>query len=96
MKTKLFQDEEGKIKVRLVKQGDKYGLNNCIKHEETEPLVEFYDPRHFVSRYYLEDILSIKPHQGICLEGSRYEYLAIEGDCLDSVKKWLIKLTEKQ
>ena len=95
MKTKLFQDEERKIKVRLVKQGDKYGLNNCIKHEETEPLVEFYDPRHFVRRYYLQDILSIKPQQGLCLEASRYEYLAIEGDCLDSVKKWL-KLVEKR
>lgn len=92
MKTKLFQDEGNKIKVRLIKRGDKYGLDNCIKHEETEPLVEFYDPRHFVRRYYLEDILSIKPQQGLCLEGSRYGYLAIEGPCLDKVKKWVRNL----
>jgi hypothetical protein len=95
MKSKLFQDEGNKIKVRLIKRGDKYGLSNCETHNETDPLVEFYDPRHFVRRYYLKTILSIKPQQGLCLEGSRYEYLAIEGDCLDSVKKWL-KLVEKR
>lgn len=92
MKTKLFKDEERKIKVRLVKQGDRYGLNNCVTHNETEPMIEFYDPRHFVRRYYLSTILEIEPGQGLCLEASRYEYLAIEGPCLDKVKKWLKSL----
>ena len=50
---------------RIVKKGEAYGLDNCLVHEEDEPLVEFYDatyPFHadpegnvlgqFVSRYY--------------------------------------------
>jgi hypothetical protein len=93
MKTKLFQDEGNKIKVRLIKRGDKYGLSNCETHNETDPLVEFYDPRHFVSRYYLSTIMEIEPGQGLCLDGSRYEYLAIDGSCLDNVKKWVKSLT---
>ena len=88
MKSKLFNDEGSKIKVCLIKRGEKYGLNNCVTHNETEPLIEFYDPRHFVRRYYLSTILEIEPGQGLCLEGNRYGYLAIEGDCLDKVKKW--------
>jgi len=64
MKSKLFQDEGNKIKVCLVKRGDKYGLSNCETHDEAEPLIEFYDPRHVVRRYYLSDILEIEPGQG--------------------------------
>ena len=92
MKTKLFNDEGSKIKVCLIKRGEKYGLNNCVTHNETEPLIEFYDPRHFVRRYYLSTILEIEPGQGLCLEGNRYGYLAIEGPCLDKVKKWVKSL----
>jgi len=88
MKSKLFQDEGNKIKVRLIKRGDKYGLSNCETHNETDPLIEFYDPRHFVRRYYLSTILKIESGQGLCLDGSRYGYLEIEGPCLDKVKKW--------
>ena len=88
MKSKLFQDEGNKIKVCLVKRGDKYGLSNCETHDEADPLIEFYDPRHFVRRYYLSDILEIEPGQGLCLDGSRYGYLEIDGHCLDKVKKW--------
>jgi hypothetical protein len=51
--------------VRLVRQGDRYGLDDCLAHDCAEPLVEFWDaslendPRftkglgQFVSRYYL-------------------------------------------
>lgn len=52
--------------VRLVEKGDRYGLRNCLVHNEDEPLVEFYDARYpfcsdpegnvlgqFVSRYNL-------------------------------------------
>ena len=92
MKTKLFNDEGRKIKVCLINRGEKYGLNNCVTHNETDPLIEFYDPRHFVRRYYLSTILEIEPGQGLCLEGNRYGYLAIEGPCLDKVKKWVRNL----
>ena len=29
--------------IRMVYQGDSYGLDNCLTHDETDPLVEFYD-----------------------------------------------------
>lgn len=50
---------------RLVRQGDRYGLNDCLTHEKPEPMVEFYDATYenddrfdigrgqFVSRYYV-------------------------------------------
>ena len=49
---------------RVVFRGDSYGLNDCLTHKESQPLVEFYDSRfqltprgQFVSRYYAETIL---------------------------------------
>ena len=46
---------------RQVRYGDKYGLNNCLRHNETEPMVEFYvkaDNQHwFVSRYYRSTLI---------------------------------------
>lgn len=54
--------------VVLVRPGDRYGLNDKLTHEGTEPLVEFWDasfaedPRftlgrgQFVSRYYLSTL----------------------------------------
>lgn len=50
--------------VRLVRRGDRYGLNDCLTHDKDDPMVEFYDARveddprfvlgrgQFVSRYY--------------------------------------------
>ena len=29
--------------VRIVFEGDDYGLNHCLTHDETEPMIEFYD-----------------------------------------------------
>ena len=53
--------------VRIVRQGERYGLNDCLVHDNTEPLVEFYDhdqdpsrfgPRgQFVSRYAISSII---------------------------------------
>ena len=52
--------------VKILEQGDAYGLDNCLTHDGVEPLVEFYDGRYienfgilgqFVSRYYVETIL---------------------------------------
>lgn len=44
--------------IKVIKRGDKYGLNNCLTHDKLEPLVEFYDGTQFVSRYYLDTILT--------------------------------------
>ena len=65
--------------VRIVRQGDNYGRNFCLTHDEAEPLVEVYDTRYphtvygqFVSRYYAKDLLrgfiKEQPH-GITLDG---------------------------
>ena len=29
--------------VRIVFEGDSYGLNHCLEHDKDEPLIEFYD-----------------------------------------------------
>ena len=48
----------GDYNVRLVTKGDRYGLNDCLVHEEDKPMVEFYSTKvqktgrgYFVSRY---------------------------------------------
>ena len=50
--------------VRVVRQGDRYGLNDKLVHDKPDPLIEFYDARYqddprfspglgqFVARYY--------------------------------------------
>jgi hypothetical protein len=32
--------------VRIVMKGDKYGLDDCLTHDESDPLIEFYDFSH--------------------------------------------------
>ena len=51
----------GRWDVRIVRQDEQYGRRNCLVHEESDPLVEFYDTKQkddaewrngqFVSRY---------------------------------------------
>ena len=52
------------MNVRIVRQGDRHGLNDCLTHNEARPLVEFYDasssatPRgQFITSYYLSTLL---------------------------------------
>jgi hypothetical protein len=52
-----------RFNVRLVKKGDRYGLDNCLVHEKDEPIVEFYDARHphteygqFITRYAVSSL----------------------------------------
>lgn len=89
MKSKLFQNGDTTLKVSLVKQGEKYGHD--VIHNEADPLVEFYDPHNLVRRYYLSTLLDIEDGQGLVLEGGRYDYLSVEGSCLDRIKRWAIK-----
>lgn len=66
--------------VRIVREGDCYGLDDCLTHDDTDPLVEFYDASadpdkfgpqgQFVSRYYLSTLLEeTDGERGIGLEG---------------------------
>jgi hypothetical protein len=58
-------------RVRIVYAGDKYGLKDCLTHDETMPLVEFYDMGYpdihgpggqFVQRYNLDTLVRDRPH----------------------------------
>ena len=56
----------GRWNVRIVRQNERYGLADCLVHEESDPLIEFYDNKHkddgewkrgqFVSRYYAQTL----------------------------------------
>lgn len=69
----------GVFNVRIVRYGDRYGLDDCLTHDEQEPMVEFYDasqcvikfgPRgQFVSRYYCSTILENEFPWGLSLDG---------------------------
>ena len=63
---------------RRLNYGDKYGRENCLTHDKSDPLIEFYDTRYkdsdfnggqFVSRYYLSTLLQHKPDTGLNLHG---------------------------
>ena len=82
--------------VRIVENGDAYGKDMCLTHDEADPLVEFYDadasfndgPKNigmklgqFVSRYYMSTLMNDGDPIG---DG--------HGFCLDGgVPKWVIE-----
>lgn len=63
--------------VRIREKGDRWGLEDCLVHEDEEPVIEFYDARQdpakfgdrgqFVSSYYLTTLLQVRG--GLCLDG---------------------------
>ena len=73
----------GNFNVRILRQHDRYGLEDCLIHnDEEEPIVEFYDNRYvndgdwkrgqFVARYYAETLREdcVRIYQyGLQLEG---------------------------
>lgn len=90
-----------KFNVRLVHQGDKYGLNNCLTHEQKEPLVEFYDTRYphtefgqFVTRYNMSTLLERTAHVGLDLDGGIPDWkIDVEG--MAKVTSWLESENQK-
>lgn len=79
--THQFTSDQGKnMTVRIVLQGESYGLNNVLTHEKPMPLVEFYfrgtEAEAFISRYYLNTLIDTKGGQrtGLCLDGRMREY----------------------
>lgn len=84
-----------KFNVRIVQQGDKYGLNNCLTHEQKEPLVEFYDTRYphtefgqFVSRYNMSTLLERPSNVGLDLYGGVPDW-KIDTEAMKEVTNWL-------
>jgi hypothetical protein len=89
--TRVVSEKQDVFNVRLVGRGDKYGLNDCLTHDEDTPLVEFYvvserTPEggrgYFISRYCLETLLAnIARTPGLCLHGGPPS-VEIDGDSL--------------
>lgn len=47
MPTATFTADHGiTFRVRLVRQGERYGAEHCLVHDQPDPLVEFYDTRY--------------------------------------------------
>lgn len=83
--------------VRIVEKGDTYGLNNCLTHTDSEPLVEFYDKRfphteygQFVSRYNLTTLLKMKKNLGLNLQGGVPDW-SVNAQGMKEVLQWLEK-----
>jgi len=87
--------------VRLVRRGDRYGLDDVLTHDEAEPLVEFYDARHtrvqsphwndegqFIARYYLGTLRGHDPGVGLDLHGGEPDW-RITDDNMGEVLAWL-------
>jgi len=90
--------------LRIVRAGDRYGLDDCLTHphkrDSAAPLVEFYDSRHphtprgqFVSRYYVDTILGRDRWGtgtgGLCLDGGNASVWFIGEENMARVRAWL-------
>ena len=88
----------GYFNVRILRKGEKYGLEDCLTHKERKPLVEFYDYRHrddkewkrgqFVSRYYAETLLKHDLNFGLSLDGGVPEW-TVSAESMREILAWL-------
>jgi hypothetical protein len=84
--------------LRVVNQGDAYGRNGCMTHDEAAPMVEFYDTTYagecpdiftghlgqFVSRYYVSTLMDTDPTRALALDGGIPEW-TVTADSLAQV-----------
>lgn len=99
---KVTNDRGIPFVVRVVRKADRYGLDNCLIHNEDEPLVEVYDARYaftqygqFVSRYYMNTILEGNRNYGIDLYGGEPAW-KIDAKNWNKVRVWLMMLKEAE
>lgn len=80
--------------VRVVLMGDTWGRDDCLTHEEPDPLVEWYDltyvdkfgPRgQKVSYYYLSTLADHDPARGLALDGGVPAWTVSAGNVADAV-----------
>jgi hypothetical protein len=105
---RLYNDKCRPWLVRLVRQGDRYGRDDCLVHDELAPMVEFYDLVHvdkfgprgqFVSRYCLQTLLgrdewsNRRPTDGINLHLG-VEVWSVDSQLMGQVMRWLTALGE--
>lgn len=92
---KVIQDRR-KWRVRIVRKGESYGLNNCLTHEYDDPLIEFWDldaskekfgeEGQFVSSYYLSTFRRIHG-TGLDLYGGVAGW-EINADTVTALQEW--------
>lgn len=93
----IINDRGRRFGVRIVREGDRYGLDDCLTHDEREPLVEFYDmtyagadfgPRgQFVSRYYRCTLMD-QQFAGLDLDGG-IDVWKVDAYAMDQVRRLL-------
>jgi len=91
-----------KFFIRIVRDGDKYGRDDCLTHDGS-PMVEFYDTRYdhaasrgrgqFVQRYYIETLLDGSTG-GLCLMGGVPEW-GLSGEDMKIVREFLTNEVKK-
>jgi hypothetical protein len=90
--------------VRILKAGDRYGLDDQLTHEGDKPSVEFFDATYEGSahgplgqfttgRYYVKTILKAEKGEGLNLLGYEAAW-QIDGEAMDLVRTWLHNQTE--
>lgn len=80
---------------RRINKGDRYGLNDCLTHDEDQPLIEFWDCRYshdslgqFTGgRYYVGTILESNRATGLNLHGGVPEWKVDQGSLLKVLMK---------
>jgi hypothetical protein len=89
--------------VRMVRKYDVFGMDGCLVHDESDPLVEFYDRDHefegnpanivgqFISRYYLSTLMSGDQSRGLCLDGGEPKWV-IDGPTMQLIRERLSSL----
>lgn len=44
-------DDDRVFVVRIVREGDRYGLNDCLTHDDPRPMIEFYDATYIGDKF---------------------------------------------
>lgn len=83
--------------VRLVREGERYGLNDCLVHDKADPLVEFWDatyehdPRftpglgQFASRFYLSTLIERRSFHALALCGHEPAWTVTGGNVMEAL-----------
>lgn len=85
-------DKFGEFKIKLIRKGDDYGLNDCLINTG-DCLIEFYlktkKEFYFVSRYCLDTIKEVD--SGLCLYGGGLydDSISISSFGIDKINDWL-------
>lgn len=95
----IYNTDLTKFHVRIVREGEVYGREDCLTHDKEEALVEFYDatvdpekfgPRgQFVSRYYVSTLVGDEGGtRDLFLLGHEPAWY-VDVNALEQVRRWL-------